>query len=158
MSEFDFDPNAIDGYEGSGGLLTPGASIAVFTSYEVKASKLGSGTYWEAIAQFLDGPDKGRQWTVRITKTNSNQQAVEIGRKQIAQICASLGGIKPQSFGEFLNKPIKMTVRNKKDKQDNMQSNIVKFESVSGTTTQPTTHQQTVNQPQHSPSTPPWRK
>ena len=111
-----FDPATEEG--NSWELVPPGEYPAHAIAAEVKAPSTGDGHGLTLTWKILEGNYEGRQVWQHITITHSNQQAQNIGRKMIKDICVALGIDEQLNSAEpFLYKPARIRVGIEVDKK-----------------------------------------
>lgn len=71
--------------------LPSGEYLAIVSASEVKETKKRDGEYLELTYQIVDGPYQGRQLWARVTLSNPNQTAVQIGQQHLAQLRHATG-------------------------------------------------------------------
>lgn len=108
-------------------------SVVVIDS-EVKNSKSG-GSYLELTMQVLDGPYQNRLIWDRITLANDNSKAVEIGQRQLSQVCHAVGVLQVRDSAQLHNVPIIARVKYKVDPQYGPKNEAGGYRSLSAATT-----------------------
>jgi hypothetical protein len=87
------------------GKLPTGEYLARIFDSDVKPTNNNEGQYMELAYEVIDGPLKGRKHWERITLSNPNPKAVEIGNRQFAAIREATGVANPTKTEELHNKP-----------------------------------------------------
>lgn len=136
----DFDP------------IPAGTYVAIITGSEIKPTKDGSGEYLELTFQIIEGDYTNRLLWARLSLNHAKDIVARIARSQLADICKSVGVLKPNDSAELHNLPLSIDVRLKKRKDNgDMVNEIKKYSPRKGPGTQP------ASAPQNG-STPPWRR
>lgn len=76
----------------------------MITDSEMKDSQSG-GQYLKLTVEVCDGPMKGRKVFTNLNLVNSNQQAVDIARRDLSAICHAVNVLQPQDTQELHYKP-----------------------------------------------------
>jgi len=110
--------------------IPSGFYTAMAVSYEEKTAKSG-GEYVKLRFDIIDGQYKGRCIFHNLNLVNDNEVAVRIAKSDLANICRAVGILRPKSFSELLNKPmrVKVTVKPETD-QFPAQNELKKFEAL----------------------------
>lgn len=93
--------------------LPSGEYPALITDSTVKQTKAGTGTYLELTYQIVDGPYKGRQLWARVTLSNPNATATQIGQQHLAQLRHATGQMQLQDSQQLHNIPHLIRVEHK---------------------------------------------
>jgi hypothetical protein len=112
--------------------LPEGSYTVIITDSEQKASKSGKGTYLKTTMQIVEGEFKGRKLWGTYNLAHENQQTVEIAKRQLADICAAVGVLRPRNSGELHNKPfmLDLKVEERKDSPGEFQNRIKKHRAL----------------------------
>jgi Protein of unknown function (DUF669) len=97
--------------------LPEGKYVAVIIKAELKETKAGTGAYLSLQLRITEGPFEGRVLFSNLNLANPNQQAVDIARRHLAQICKATGVMKLASLDEvsqFYGIPIAIRVKIRK--------------------------------------------
>ena len=113
--------------------LPSGEYPALITDSTVKQTKAGTGTYLELTYQIVDGPYKGRQLWARVTLSNPNATATQIGQQHLAQLRHATGQMQLQDSQQLHNIPHLIRVEHKPATGSYPESNEVKsFKALAG--------------------------
>jgi len=113
--------------------LPSGEYPALITDSEVKQTKKGDGSYLALTCQVIDGPYKGRQLWARVTLTNPNATAVQIGQGHLAQLRHATGQMQLQDSQQLHNIPLLVRVEHKPAQGAYGESNEVReYKALSG--------------------------
>jgi hypothetical protein len=93
--------------------LPSGEYPALITDSTVKQTKAGTGTYLELTYQIVDGAYKGRQLWARVTLSNPNATATQIGQQHLAQLRHATGQMQLQDSQQLHNIPHLIRVEHK---------------------------------------------
>ena len=113
-------------------LLPAGDYMAAVTQTERKPTKAGTGAYLEMQLEVLEGPYKGRRLFERLNLWNPNEVAVKIAQQQLAALCRAVGIATPKDSGEFVGKPICVTVKIDKGRDGYADSNGIRTYKAAG--------------------------
>ncbi|MEX1231111.1 MAG: DUF669 domain-containing protein [Planctomycetaceae bacterium] len=94
--------------------LPAGKYLAAIVGSEFKPTKAGTGQYLELKFQVLEGPHKDRLLWARLNLDNPNEQAVEIAKGELAEICRAVSVLQPQDSVDLHDLPLLITVKCKK--------------------------------------------
>lgn len=103
MNGQQFDANQVEpnaAYEP----MAAGFYPMMITDSEMKDSKSG-GQYLKLTIEVCDGKMKGRKVFSNLNLVNSNQQAVDIARRDLSAICHAVNVLTPQDTQELHYKP-----------------------------------------------------
>lgn len=92
-------------------VIPPGKYKVQVVDSDIRSTKDGNGSYLWLELEILDGEQQGRKLWDRITLNNSNQQAVEIGQRQLSALCHACGKLRPGDSSELHGIPVIATVR-----------------------------------------------
>lgn len=146
--------------------LPAGWYPAVITKSEMKDSSKG-GKYLKLEIDIVEGQFKGRKIFHNLNLINSNPQAVEIAKKDLAAICRSVNILHPRDSSELHMKPMLIQLKIKPatvDKEGNEvypAGNDVKgFESIKKVSSAPQTAATTESKPAATDDSgkKPWEK
>jgi hypothetical protein len=113
--------------------IPAGEYVARIAESEMKATKSGNGQYLQLTIEVCDGRYKGRKLWARLNLDNPNQEAVEIARRELSQICHAVGVMKPRDSAELHGTPLAIKVTCKADKNTGeMQNEIKGYAKYSG--------------------------
>lgn len=112
--------------------IPAGIYIAQAIDSEVKPLKSGNGQALNLTFEVLDGQFKGRKVFSRLNIQHTNQQAEQIGQKQLSQLCHAAGVLKVNDSAQLHQRPVRIKVKIRKDEtgQYGDQNEIAAFESV----------------------------
>lgn len=86
-----FNPAEVPEDERSFGALPAGKYPLRVTDSDVKPTKKGDGTYLDCALEVIEGEYKGRKLWAKFNLENPNQEAVNIARRQLADLCLAIG-------------------------------------------------------------------
>ena len=119
--------------------LPSGEYPALITDSTVKQTKAGTGTYLELTYQIVDGAYKGRQLWARVTLSNPNATATQIGQQHLAQLRHATGQMQLQDSQQLHNIPHLIRVEHKPASGAYGESNEVReYKALSGAPVQMT--------------------
>ena len=115
-------------------LLPAGVYIAQIIKSEIKQNNSGTGNRLSLTFQIVEGDKTNRMVFQDITLQNSNETAMQIGRQQLAQLCAAIGRTSVGDSSELHNIPMQIRVGIKEDKTGQYEpKNFVKaFSALAG--------------------------
>ena len=126
LSELGLDGFNAEDYESADFSAIPaGVYPVIATEAKWKETNDGTGKYLELKLEVIDGPQKGRNLWARLNIVNRNAQAVDIAKRQFADICKAVDIPTPRNLAEILNKPLAARVTVKEwngDKQNEVKS------------------------------------
>ena len=168
MARVDFDASAVEPAQPFD-VIPAGKYICQITQSEMKATKDGAGQYLWLELSILDGEFANRKLFDRLNLVNSNQQAVDIARRQLSALTGACGLTYLTDSEELHLIPIEVTVRVRPPKDNYDASNEVRgYAPVNGAPRQQAQAQRPAPAPaQAAPapqrpaaggSTPPWRR
>lgn len=98
-------------------LLEPGTYDVVISEATVKSTKDGSGEYINAKMKVFTGEREGKTIYTMFNIKNQNQQAVDIGKKQLKGLLLAAGkdGNSLKSVGELVGIKVAAVVKTKSD-------------------------------------------
>jgi len=97
--------NANDYEAGSFEPLPAGEYTAMVTESEIKATSAGTGSYLKCKITVLEGQYKNRTVFCNFNLENPSAEAVNIGKRQLADLCRAVDIIHPKDSVELHNKP-----------------------------------------------------
>ena len=97
---------------------------AVITASEMKETKSGDGQYLQLTLQILSGKFQNRKLWDRLNLQNKNEKAVQIARGTLSAICRAVGVLTPNDSSELHDKPLRIRVKVRKDRDGNAQNEI----------------------------------
>lgn len=106
--------------------LPAGRYTAMIVKSETKATKAGNGSYLSLEIDIVDGQYKGRKLFENLNLDNPNEQAVNIAKVTLANICRAVGVLHPKDSSELHLKPISIMVSVIPESKDFPASNRVK--------------------------------
>ncbi len=119
--------------------IPAGDYLAQVVESDVVPTKAGTGSQLKLKWLVLDGEYSGRFIFDRVTLTNPNAQAMEIGRKQLNTICHAVGLTHVGDSVELHDRPAVITVRIKPADGQYAASNEVRgYKSAEGDAPAPT--------------------
>lgn len=127
---FDVDTTGTEkmgGYE----VYPPGDYPAMMISASKKETKNRDGAFVECVYQFIEGAHTGKRFTSRMNLWNSNQQAVDIAKRELKSIRSALG--LPDNASDltlFVNKPLvlRLNAKPRKDDPARVENNLIAIE------------------------------
>jgi hypothetical protein len=114
------------------GAIPEGQYVVIAVASEMKPTKTGTGQYLQITFEVLDGPRKGAKIWSRLNLMNANQTAVDIAKRELADICKAVGVIRPNDSAELHNKPLLATVVVEVDDRRRENNSISKYEALNG--------------------------
>ena len=105
--DFDAKSIPIPSYEP----IPPGWYAAEIDKAEVRDTKAGTGKYLKLEMVILDEAHEGRRVFTQINLSNPNQQAVEIGQRELAALAMACGVPALRDSAELLQKQIGIKVK-----------------------------------------------
>jgi len=128
MNGFDADKHETPSFE----TVKPGWYTCVATESDIKETKKGDGDYYEFVLEIQDGPFKGKKVWARLTRTNPNSAAEEIGASQLAAFCQAVGVPRPKRTEELHYKAVEVKIANRKYNEETYED-VKGFRAVAGT-------------------------
>lgn len=90
---------------------------------ELRDTKASDGQYLWLEFEILGPKFSGRKFWDRLNLFNKNETAVKIARKQLASICSALNFASlPNDSVQLHNKPMKVVITHKENKQGNLET------------------------------------
>jgi hypothetical protein len=114
LSELGLDGFNAEEYESADYTALPaGVYPVIVTEAKWCQTKDQSGKYLKLTLEVIDGDHKNRKLWANINLVNKSAQAVDIAKRQFADICKAVGVLRPKNLGEIQNKPFaaRVTVR-----------------------------------------------
>lgn len=123
MSTLNFNANEVEpsaGFE----VIPAGKYNAVIADSEMKETRSGTGRYLQLEFEILDGEYRNRKLWTRLNLENPNPDAVRMARSDLSAICRAVNMLTPKDSLELHNIPLTITVRCKKNQDDEMVNEI----------------------------------
>lgn len=101
------------------GLIPVGEYRAVITKAPLTDTKAGTGNYLKMDLQIISGKHKNQHVFHNLTMNNRNPKAVAMGRKDLQNLCSSIG-IKVDDLddtSQLLNKPLRIKLDHELNEQ-----------------------------------------
>lgn len=133
-----FDASQVEPNQGFD-LLPAGEYDAVIVASELKATTAGTGKYLKLELQILSGKFQNRKLWDQLNLWNPSEQAVQIAKGTLSSICRAVGVLTPKDSAELHNKPLRVSLKIKKDQQYGDKNVIASYKSRTAT---PATQQQ----------------
>ena len=130
-------------------LIPAGKYQAVVVASDVKPTKAGTGHYLELTFQIIEGEHNGRRLWARLNLENANETAVKIARGELSAICRAVGVLQPKDSSELHDRPLVISVKTRKRKDDGELENVIRGYSKKETAAKPV---------QATTDSPPWRR
>lgn len=116
MNDLGFDANKVDPNQGFD-LMPAGEYDAVIVNSEVKPTANGEGKYLKLELQILSGQFQNRKLWDNLNLWNKSEEAVKIAKGSLSSICRAVGVMTPKDSTELHNKPLRVSVKIKKEAQ-----------------------------------------
>ena len=152
MATLNFNANEVEPSTGFDA-IPAGKYQAVITDSEEKSNKAGTGTYLQLEFEVIEGDNKNRKLWTRLILNNPNAEAVRIARGDLAAICHAVGVLQPRDSAELHNLPLTITVKCRKNQDDEIINEIKAFSPKASYTGKPET-----TAPQSNNTQPPWAR
>ena len=123
MSTLNFNANEVEPSTGFDP-IPAGKYQAVITDSEMKPTKSGNGQYLQLEFEVIEGEYKNRKLWARLNLENANPDAVRIARADLSAICRAVNVIQPRDSVELHNLPLTITVRCRKNQDDEIVNEI----------------------------------
>lgn len=131
-----------------------GEYLAMVTESEMKPTKANDGSYLEFVWQIVDGEFKGRNLWSRLNLNNKNQQAVDIAKRELGDICKAARVLRPKDSGELHGIPIVLKVGvEKRSDNGELTNNIKGYAAAANAATAPAAPAPAAAK---TPEKPPW--
>jgi hypothetical protein len=148
-----FDANKVEPSKGFG-LIPADDYDAIIATSEEKTTNAGDGKYVSLTFQIISGEFQNRRLWLNLNLWNKSSEAVEIAKGQLSAICRAVAVMTPQDTSELHDKPMKITVGQRKNKQSGNIENVINgFKPRQAGPAQPV---QQVNQPVATATGSPW--
>ena len=133
--------------------IPAGKYTAIITDSDLKETRSGNGRYLQLEFEITEGEYAGRKLWSRLNIENPNPEAVKYARADLAAICRAVGVLHPGDSVELHNLPLRITVRCRKNQDDEIVNEVKSDEAVEKVTIP------TVPTPQAGAnSAPPWAR
>lgn len=120
-----------DEYKDEYAPLPAGRYTAMIVKSDLQATKAGNGSYLKLEIDIVDGQFKGRKLFENLNLDNPNQQAVNIAKATLANICRAVGVLHPKDSSELHMKPMSVMVSVEPERDGYPASNRIKrWESI----------------------------
>ena len=123
MSTLNFNANEVEPSAGFD-VIPAGKYNAVISDSEMKDTRSGTGRYLQLEFEIIDGEFKNRKLWARLNLENPNADAVRMARADLSAICRAVNVLTPKDSLELHNLPLVITVRCKKNQDDEMTNEI----------------------------------
>ena len=123
MSTLNFNANDVEpsaGFE----VIPAGKYNAVISDSEMKETRSGTGKYLQLEFEIIDGEYRNRKLWSRLNLENPNPDAVRMARADLSAICRAVNVLTPKDSLELHNLPLVITVRCRKNQDDEMVNEI----------------------------------
>lgn len=111
-------------------VVPAGTYPAIAVSSEMKPTKSGTGQMLVVTFELLDGQFKGSKVWARMNLVNQNQQAVDIAKRELGELCRAVGVIMPNDSSELHNRPLMLELDVEKDDKNKDRNVIKKYHSI----------------------------
>lgn len=128
MATLNFNANDVEPSTGFSA-IPAGKYAAVISDSEMKPNKAGTGQYLQLELEIIDGDYAGRRLWARLNLENPNQDAVRIARSELSAICRAVGVLTPSDSVELHNIPLTITVKCRKNQDDEIVNEIKGYEA-----------------------------
>lgn len=156
MSTLNFNANEVEPSTGFDP-IPAGKYLAVIVDSETKTTKAGTGEYLQLEFEIIEGDFKGRKLWSRLNIKNANADAVRIARAELSAICRAVNVMTPGDSIELHNLPLMLTVRCKKNQDDEI-VNEIKGYGPREANTGAAAAKPATPPPQDANSQPPWAR
>ncbi len=126
MATLNFNANEVEPSTGFDP-IPAGKYQAVITDSEMKPTKTGNGQYLQLEFEVIEGEYKNRKLWARLNLENANPDAVRIARADLSAICRAVNVPQPRDSVELHNLPLTVTVRCRKNQDDEIVNEIKGF-------------------------------
>ena len=123
MSTINFNATEVEPSVGFD-VIPAGKYNAVITDSDMKKTRSGSGRYLQLEFLIIEGEYKNRKLWTRLNVENSNAEAVRIARADLSAICRAINVLKPKDSVELHNLPLEITVKCRKNQDDEIVNEI----------------------------------
>lgn len=114
MASINFNANEVPEFE----LLPNGDYKMMIVESDIIDNKSGNGSHVDLKLVVVDGERKNFVLHHRLTWTSASQDAVQIGRRKLAEICRAVGVMSPNDTSDLHNITFVARVSVQKDKND----------------------------------------
>jgi len=122
-----FDANTVEPSK-SFGLIPKSDYDAMIVESEKKTTNAGDGEYIKLTFQICSGEFINRKLWLNLNLWNKNAEAQTIAKGQLSAICRAVGIMTPKDTTELHNKPMKISIGTRKNKQSgDLENNINGF-------------------------------
>lgn len=111
MALLNFDASKVQPDQGRQEAIPAGWYNVMMVKSELKPTKAGDGAFLESEYKVLDGQFAGHSLYGRVNLQNLNQQAVEIGLRQLSAIAHAVGVMFVQDSALLHDKPLKVKAK-----------------------------------------------
>ncbi len=133
--------------------IPAGKYTAIITDSDLKETRSGTGRYLQLEFEITEGEYSGRKLWSRLNIENPNPDAVRFARADLAAICRAVGVLHPGDSVELHNLPLRITVRCRKNQDDEIVNEVKSYEAVEKVTIPAVPAPQT-----GANSAPPWAR
>ena len=137
MATFHFNASEVDPNVGFGP-IPAGTYVAQVVDSDLKMNRAGTGQYIALQLEILDGEFKGRRVFSNLTVSHTNKTAERIGQAHLSALCRAVGVMQLTDTAQLHGRPIKITVRIRKDEKYGESNEVIGFEPASASVAQPT--------------------
>ena len=123
MSTLNFNASDIEPSAGFDA-IPAGKYQAVIADSEMRPTKTGTGQYLWLEFEITAGEFKGRKLWSRLNLENPNPDAVRMARADLSAICRAVNVLNPHDSVELHNLPLTVTVRCRKNQDDELVNEI----------------------------------
>ena len=123
MSTLNFNATEVEPSAGFD-VIPAGKYNAVISDSEMKDTRSGTGRYLQLEFEIIDGEFKNRKLWARLNLENPNADAVRVAHADLSAICRAVNVLTPKDSLELHNLPLVITVRCKKNQDDEMTNEI----------------------------------
>ena len=125
MAQLNFDASKVDPAQAFEAIPSDKYVVEI-TNSELKPTKSGNGSYLEIEYTVLEGEYRGRKVWDRLCLNHPTQKTVDIARSHLSAICHAVGVLQPRESNELHHIPLLITVKAKKDEENDTIFNEVK--------------------------------
>ena len=104
--------------------IPAGKYQVIINESEMKPTKTGNGQYLWIEFEVTTGEYKGRKLWTRLNLENPNPDAVRMARADLSAICRAVNVLNPHDSVELHNLPLTVTVRCRKNQNDELVNEI----------------------------------
>lgn len=127
MATFHFNASEVDPNAGFGP-IPAGTYVAQVVDSDLKTNRAGTGQYIALQIEILDGEFKGRRVFSNLTVSHTNKTAERIGQAHLSALCRAVGVMQLTDTAQLHGRPIKITVRIRKDEKYGESNEVTGFE------------------------------